>query len=551
VTHAYDPDGSYSVTLTVTDDDGETYEVSLSILVLLHDLSVLEVIVDPTEVVAGTPVTINATVLNNGTVSATFNVTVYYDDMPIDTATHRNLVPGENATLSFTWNTDVAAGEYIIKAYAFIVDSTTLEPRPDLETNLEDNTLIDGTVTVTVPAENHDVAVLSVVPSPTTVIAGDDVNIDVEVENQGDFEETFTVEIYANGELLDQTDVTLLPGGTTMVSFTWTTTTAGDFTVSAEIPAVAGEVDVADNAFTDGTVTVEPPAVEVHDVAITDVTASPSTVAPGDAVSIDVALENQGTEAETFDVIVMYDSTVIETRSVTLAAGATTTESFTWDTTGVTDGTYTISAEVPAVAGETDTADNTFTDGTVTIETAPVDTTPPTITITEPTARDYLHSEDLTLSFTAEDLESGVASVVATLDGEPVADGEVIPLYTLSLSEHTFEVTAVDNAGNSATETVTFNVIATVESLQDLVEFFFETGDIAPPHSKRRYGILNSLLAKLRAAEAYINDGDIDDAIGALGAFINQLEALSGKKHVSEFAANILIADAQYVIDHL
>jgi PKD repeat protein len=34
VTHAYDTDGSYPVTLTVTDDDGETYAVSLSLLIL-------------------------------------------------------------------------------------------------------------------------------------------------------------------------------------------------------------------------------------------------------------------------------------------------------------------------------------------------------------------------------------------------------------------------------------------------------------------------------------------------------------------------------------
>ncbi|MCK4474680.1 hypothetical protein KAU30_02460, partial [Candidatus Bathyarchaeota archaeon] len=339
----------------------------------------------------------------------------------------------------FTWNTDVAAGEYTIKAYAYLVDSVTLESKPDLETNMEDNTFIDGTVTVTVPVENHDVAVLSVVPSPTTVTVGDDVNIDVEVTNQGDFDEAFTVEVYANADLIDQTDVSLASGETTTVSFIWTTTVAGEFTISAEVPPVEGEVDVADNTLTDGQVTIVPPIGDI---------------------------------------------------------------------------------------------------------------TPPTITIIEPTTRDYLHSENLTISFTVEDLESGVASVTATLDGDPVADGDNIPLYNLTLGEHTFEVTAMDNAGNTATETVTFNIIATVGSLQDLVDFFFETGQIDPPQSKRHRGITNSLLAKLKAAENYIEDGEIDDAIGVLGAFINQLQAQSGK-HVSEFAADILITDAQYVIDNL
>jgi hypothetical protein len=190
-------------------------------------------------------------------------------------------------------------------------------------------------------------------------------------------------------------------------------------------------------------------------------------------------------------------------------------------------------------------------------ETPVGDTTPPTITISEPTSEDYLHSETITLAFTVVDLESGVASVIATLDGDSVASGDEIILYNLSLGPHTFEVTATDNAGNSATETVPFNIIATIESLQDLVNKLFEDGYIAPPKSKRNYGIPNSLLRKLYAAEAYIArrrayiaEGEIDEAIGVLGAFISHLNAQSSK-HVSEFAATILIADAQYIIDHL
>jgi len=265
VTHTFDTAVSYSVTLTVTDDEGETYDGSKSILVLLHDISVIEVVADPTgEVVAGNAVTINATVLNNGTASATFNVTVYYDDTPIDTKTYRNLSPTENDTLSFTWNTQVAAGEYTIKAYAYLVDSTTLESRPDLETNMEDNTGIDGTVTVMVPAENHDIAILSVVPSPTTVMVGDSVNIDVEVTNQGDFDETFTVEVYANADLINQTEVSLASGETTTVSFIWTTNAAGEFIISAEVPPVEGEVYVADNQLEDGTVVVQEIALAIE-----------------------------------------------------------------------------------------------------------------------------------------------------------------------------------------------------------------------------------------------------------------------------------------------
>jgi PKD repeat protein len=256
VTHAYDAAGSYFVTLTVTDDEGETYDVSQSIIVLLHDISVIEVVVDPTKVVAGDPVTINATVLNKGSVSETFNVTVYYDDTPIDTKTYWNLVPTENATLSFTWSTEVALGEYVIKAYAYIVDSATLEPRPDLETNLEDNTLIDGTVDVTV----HDVAVVDVTVSKTEVAQGEPVTITVTVENQGGFTETFDVIVYYDGtQAAPPQTVTDLEGGASeSLSLVWDTSGIAEntYTIKAEASVVEREEDTADNTFTDGTVTI-------------------------------------------------------------------------------------------------------------------------------------------------------------------------------------------------------------------------------------------------------------------------------------------------------
>jgi hypothetical protein len=201
---------------------------------------------------------------------------------------------------------------------------------------------------------------------------------------------------------------------------------------------------------------------------------------------------------------------------------------------------YTTPADEIAVV----TADTT-TNVLGTYELAPGDVTPPVITINEPVAKDYLHSETIILDFSAVDTESGLALISATLDGESVESGDSIELFNRTLGGHTLIVTAVDNVGNSATETVEFNVIATVGSLQDLVNMFFESGYFNSPK-----GMLTSLIRKLYAAERYIDAGQTDDAKGVLGAFINQLEAQSGK-HVSDYAANILIADAEYVINNL
>jgi len=110
--------------------------------------------------------------------------------------------------------------------------------------------------------------------------------------------------------------------------------------------------------------------VELHDVAVTDVTVSSTTVLVNESVTVTVATENQGEFSETFDVSVYYDSTLIGTQTdVTLSAGDNTTLTFTWDTTGVAGGTYTIKAEASVVSGEIDTGDNRFINGKVTVTT--------------------------------------------------------------------------------------------------------------------------------------------------------------------------------------
>jgi PKD repeat protein len=234
--------------------------------------------------------------------------------------------------------------------------------------------------------------------------------------------------------------------------------------------------------------------------------------------------------------------------------------SYSWD---FGDGTPVVTESDPIAthvyaAADTYTVTLTITDNdglanttvaTVTVSLAPMDVTPPTITINEPTARDYLHSEAITLDFSAVDTESGVASITATLNEMTVENGETIEVYTLPLGEHMLIVTAVDNAGNSDTKTVTFNVIATIDSLIALVEKFHDLGYINDGDFK------NGLLAKLYAAKAKIETGQareaknyLKTARNILNAFINQVKA---DDHVAAEAASILISDVEYVQNNL
>ncbi len=107
----------------------------------------------------------------------------------------------------------------------------------------------------------------------------------------------------------------------------------------------------------------------VHDIAITNLTASPVIVNIGDSVSINVTATNQGTSSETFNLTVYANSTIIDTlTNLTLTSGDFTTITSIWNTTGFTKGNYTISAVADTVPDETDTADNTFINGKVKVK---------------------------------------------------------------------------------------------------------------------------------------------------------------------------------------
>jgi len=214
----------------------------------------------------------------------------------------------------------------------------------------------------------HDVAITGVTPSSTMVNQSETVSISVTAENQGDEIETFTVNCYANMTLIGSENVTLSPGNSTTTIFSWNTTgfVPVTYTITATASAVPGEhpINLDDNTFTDGTVTIL-----THDVAITNVTLSSTSAYQGNPLNIYVEVKNEGTVDETFNVSAYYNLSLIDTIiDVSLAAGDNITLTFTWNTTGVNYGNYTISAEANVVPGETDTADNTYINGTVKIK---------------------------------------------------------------------------------------------------------------------------------------------------------------------------------------
>ena len=102
-----------------------------------------------------------------------------------------------------------------------------------------------------------------------------------------------------------------------------------------------------------------------HNIAIVNIQINKTIVGQGGIQRIDVEVVNVGSFPQTFNVTLYANTTLIQTKTITLTAGESTVVSFYWNTTGVSYGNYTISAYAWPVPDETHTANNMNTDGTI------------------------------------------------------------------------------------------------------------------------------------------------------------------------------------------
>jgi parallel beta-helix repeat protein len=99
------------------------------------------------------------------------------------------------------------------------------------------------------------------VPFPT-VCQNCSLSVDLRVENQGSYSETFNVTVYANDTGIKVFEnATLFLRSSMILSFVWDTTgfERGNFTISVAIDPVSGESDTADNEFRDCWVLITSP----------------------------------------------------------------------------------------------------------------------------------------------------------------------------------------------------------------------------------------------------------------------------------------------------
>ncbi|HEY0989999.1 MAG TPA: hypothetical protein VGD80_23175 [Kofleriaceae bacterium] len=179
-----------------------------------------------------------------------------------------------------------------------------------------------------------------------------------------------------------------------------------------------------------------------------------------------------------------------------------------------------------------------------------LDTTPPQLTCPSPPfGQTYDTASTITLQFSVSDGEgSGIAQSAAAVDGfgapagtTPTTSGTTLDLFLFFPGTRHVSVSSSDNLGNAATAACTFELHATVESLESNVTRAFNAGLI------NNHGTFNSLSKKLEAALVARDRGQTETEHNIMGAFIHELQAQSGN-HVDPATADRFIAFAQDLI---
>jgi len=169
--------------------------------------------------------------------------------------------------------------------------------------------------------------------TPGEVEIGQAVTISITISNSGDLSGTYQLRLLINSSVVDTRPITLDGGESTTVQFFIARASAGRYTVS--VGGYMGTFIVVEEEEEEEPPVVEPPTLE-PDIITSSLTAT-AAVRVGETVTINVLVTNQGEGEGSYEVVLVIDGVVAESRTVTLAGNSEQTVSFTIiaETTGV------------------------------------------------------------------------------------------------------------------------------------------------------------------------------------------------------------------------
>ncbi|MDH7595177.1 MAG: PKD domain-containing protein [Candidatus Bathyarchaeia archaeon] len=228
ITHTYVELGNFTVTLTVTDDDGLIDTVSMNITVK-NSPPIANFTFSPLAPVVGELVTFNGSLSSpEGGV-----IVGYYWDFG----------DGANST-----------GAIVSHAYGY---SDTF----NVTLTVLDSEGLNDTLVKQVTVYTRNIAIISLTPSTSKAYAGQVVTISVGVRNFGNEPQTFNVTAYYGGDnvTIETKRVSLEPFETTTVVFNWNTSGLVykiSYSLKAEATILPLETDVTDNILVNSTVRI-------------------------------------------------------------------------------------------------------------------------------------------------------------------------------------------------------------------------------------------------------------------------------------------------------
>ena len=142
----------------------------------VHDVAITSVTVSSNQAHLGDLLNITVTAKNKGSVSESFNVSLYINLPLLETQLASDLPPNAEKNLLFIWNTSAApVADYVIKAEAGSVAG---------ETNTTDNTKTDGIIQLR-PKPTGTEAVF-VNPATSHALVGQNITVNIDVSNVTD-----------------------------------------------------------------------------------------------------------------------------------------------------------------------------------------------------------------------------------------------------------------------------------------------------------------------------------------------------------------------------
>lgn len=221
VDHSYLENGSYNVTLTVTDDDNVEGNISSTKTIL--NRAPIALFTESTEVASTDEVIF-------------FNASQSYDLDGYIVNYFWNFGDGLNATGLTVEHFYSDNGSYTVTL--FVTDDDDAE----------------GNATATKTILQHNVAILDLSPFKTVVGEGFNLGVNITVANIGDYLETLNITLFANMTVVSAENVTLNAGGTASTILIWNTSSflKGNYTLSAQVAPVPGEKKFEDNMLIDG-----------------------------------------------------------------------------------------------------------------------------------------------------------------------------------------------------------------------------------------------------------------------------------------------------------